>query len=1228
MNTINKTIQLERIMKDRILVLDGAMGTMIQSYKLTESDYRGERFKDFPNDLKGNNDLLSLTQPHIIGEIHRAFLDAGADIIETNTFNATAVSLSDYKMEHLSYEINKASAIIARQAADEYTKMNPNKPRFVGGSLGPTNRTLSISPDVNNPGFRDITFDQMMKAYYDAAAGLIEGGSDILFIETIFDTLNAKAAIYAVKKYFEEHHITLPIIISGTITDASGRTLSGQTTEAFWCSVAHAEPLCVGLNCALGAKEMKPFIHALSSCAPCYTSVYPNAGLPDEMGKYIETPEQMADIIKDYAVAGYVNMVGGCCGTKPVHIRAIANAVASVSPRKLPEPKSYSFFSGLEPLIVDEKSLFVNVGERTNVAGSKKFAKLIKNKQYEEALKIARDQVENGAQIIDVNMDDAMLDAETEMVTFLNLLASEPDISRVPVMIDSSRWNVIEAGLKCLQGKGVVNSISLKEGEEPFIKKAKEIKKYGAAAVVMAFDEHGQADTLERRLSVLQRSYEILTEKVGFPETDIVFDPNVFAIGTGIDEHKNFAVDFIEATRQLKEKYPFALISGGVSNISFSFRGNDPIREAIHSVFLYHAIRAGMSMGIVNPGQLTVYEDIPQDLLERVEDVVLNRRDDATDRLLEIADSFTGKEKAETKTLEWREKPVKERIVYALVKGITDFIDEDTETARQELKQAIKVIEGPLMDGMNHVGDLFGAGKMFLPQVVKSARVMKKAVAYLLPFVEAEQSEADRQKSKGRILLATVKGDVHDIGKNIAAVVLRCNNYEVIDIGVMVPCETILEKAKEEHADIIGLSGLITPSLEEMANIADEMEHEHFTIPLLIGGATTSKVHTAVKIAPHYSGAVVHVPDASRAVGVVNSLLDEQNREAYIKSIRDDYEEVRLKRQSMLDNAVILPIEEARANKLSIDWKNYTPPKPVDTGIHTFDDYSVSELIPYIDWTFFFKMWELKGHYPEILDSETVGPEARKLFNDARAMLERIQKEKLLTLKAVFGIFPANSVGDDIHVYSDSSKSRVLSHIYMLRQQVKKEAHPNLALSDFIAPLDSSVEDYIGMFAVTAGIGMKESAGKFEAQGDDYSAIMLKGLADRLAEAFAERLHERVRKEFWAYAPGESLSIPEMHKEKYVGIRPAPGYPACPDHTEKQGLFDLMEVKTKTSIELSENFMMIPESSVCGYYLSHPLSHYFMVGKIARDQVEDYARRKNLTPSEVEKWLAPYLAWK
>jgi 5-methyltetrahydrofolate--homocysteine methyltransferase len=1236
----NRQEQLEQLLKERILILDGAMGTMIQGFKLGEAEFRGERFKDHPVEVRGNNDLLSITQPGIIQDIHKAFLEAGADIIETNTFNSNAVSQADYKMEELVYELNVAGARNARAAVEEIEKKYPDRPRFVAGSLGPTSKTLSISPDVNNPGFRSITFDQMVAVYAEAVKGLVEGGVDILLIETVFDTLNCKAAIYAVKTFFELHHIKRPIMISGTIVNGGGRTLSGQTPEAFWYSVAHAKPLSIGLNCSLGAEDLRPHIQALSAVADCAVCVYPNAGLPNAFGEYDETPSHMAAVLEDFAHKGFVNIVGGCCGSTPEHIRAIVAHVKSFAPRVIPKPANYTFLSGLEPLIIKEESLFVNIGERTNVTGSARFAKLIKSKKCENALEVARQQIENGAQAIDVNMDEGMLDSEKEMTTFLQLAASEPDICRVPVMIDSSKWSVIHAGLKCLQGKGIVNSISLKEGEALFIQHAKEIMKYGAAAIIMAFDEKGQADTLERRLEICSRSYKILKEKVGFPERDIIFDPNIFAIGTGIEEHHNYAKDYIEAARQIKQRFPNVLVSGGVSNISFAFRGNNPIREAIHSVFLYHAIKAGMTMGIVNAGQLTIYEEIPKNLLERIEDVVLNRREDATERLLEVADSAAGTAKSDKKDSQWRGKPVHERLRYALVKGISQYIEEDTEAARLELKEAIKVIEGTLMDGMNRVGDLFGSGKMFLPQVVKSARVMKKAVAYLLPFIEAEKTSAQeglrtstrtRTKTKGKILMVTVKGDVHDIGKNIVAVVLGCNNYEVIDMGVMQPANAILKKAREEKVDIIGLSGLITPSLDEMVKIAAEMEREGLTIPLLIGGATTSKIHTAVKIEPEYSGPAIHVLDASRAVGVVGNLLlgDEKNRDAYIEQIKKEYAELRSKRLSLMDAAQFISLKEARKNKFQIDWDSYIPPKPRLLGLKTFTSYPIRELSQYIDWTFFFKIWELKGRYPEILSNPDLGKEASRLFNDAQEMLKQIKKENLLQANGVFGLFPANTINDDdIEVYTDESRSEVLTVIRTLRQQIKKtDSSANISLADFIAPKESGMVDYIGGFAVTAGLGIDEAIKKFEAEKDDYNSILIKGLADRLAEAFAERLHERVRKEFWGYAPDEHLTVEQLIKEKYRGIRPAPGYPSCPDHTEKRTLFEWLRVTEQTSIGLNENCMMVPGASVSGYYFSHPHSFYFLIGKIAKDQIADYARRKGMNIQTVEKWLAPNLGY-
>ncbi|MHB1947170.1 MAG: methionine synthase [Gammaproteobacteria bacterium] len=1216
---------LEQQLKQRILLLDGGMGTMIQSYRLQEKDYRGDRFRDFPHDLKGNNDLLTLTQPHIIREIHTGYLDAGADLLETNTFNSTAISMADYHMEDLVYELNYAGAKLARETAEEATRKTPNKPRFVIGILGPTSRTASLSPDVNDPGFRNITFDELVETYTEAVRGLVDGGSDILMIETIFDTLNCKAAIFAVDKFFADHKITLPLMISGTITDASGRTLSGQTTAAFWHSVRHAKPFAIGLNCALGAAALRPYIHELSKIADTYVSLHANAGLPNAFGGYDETPAETAAVIKEYAQEGFINIVGGCCGTTPEHIKALAEAVKPLPPRKVPSIPKACRLSGLEPLTIDEDTLFVNVGERTNVTGSIKFADLIRNENYTAALEVARDQVLNGAQIIDINMDEGMLDAQAAMVKFLNLIAAEPDISRVPIMIDSSKWSVIEAGLKCIQGKGIINSISLKDGEAAFIEKAILAKRYGAAIVVMAFDETGQADTEDRKVAICTRSYNILVGQVGFPPEDIIFDPNIFAVATGIDEHNNYALDFIHATRRIKKELPHALISGGVSNVSFAFRGNNPVREAIHAVFLYHAIHAGMDLGIVNAGNLAIYADIPKELLIRVEDVILNRRPDATDRLLEVANSVKGQTKSKTEDLSWREKNVVERLSYALVNGINTFINEDTEEARITLGSPLLVIEGPLMDGMNIVGDLFGAGKMFLPQVVKSARVMKQAVAHLTPYLEAGKTA--EQNAKGKILMATVKGDVHDIGKNIVGVVLRCNNYEVIDLGVMVSCEKILETARKENVNIIGLSGLITPSLEEMSYVAQEMQRQQFTIPLLIGGATTSRAHTAIKIEPHYTaGATVHVVDASRAVGVASQLLSETAHAEFIKSTREEYEKLRERHQNKKSENEFVTLEQARQNKVAIDWSEYAPTKPKFLGVKAFSDYPLEELVNYIDWTPFFQTWELAGRFPNILKDEIVGETATNLFNDAQAMLKKLIAEKWLKANGVIGFFPANSVGDDIEIYTDEKRNKVLMKFHMLRQQTRKAANkPNLCLADFVAPKSSGIPDYIGGFAVTSGSGLDERVKLLEEKHDDYNSILLKALADRLAEAFAEHMHLRVRKEFWGYEPTENLSNEELIAEKYLGIRPAPGYPACPDHTEKPALFDLLNATQLTSMILTENFAMLPASSVSGFYFSHPLSQYFGVGKINEDQLIDYAKRKSMDLALAKRWLAPAL---
>jgi len=1255
---------LTELLQKRILVLDGAMGTMIQRYNLTEADYRGERFKDYPHDVKGNNDLLSITKPQIIQEIHKQYLEAGADIIETNTFSGTSIAMADYHMEALVYELNYESARIAKEVAQEITSREPEKPRFVAGAMGPTNRTASLSPDVNNPGYRAVTFDELVDAYYEQVSGLVEGGADLLLVETIFDTLNAKAALFAIDRYFvDKGKEPLPIMVSGTITDASGRTLSGQTTEAFLYSVSHLPLLSVGLNCALGAELMRPYIQTLAKEAPFFTSAYPNAGLPNEFGEYDETPESMAAQVEGFIRDGFINIVGGCCGSTPDHIQAIAQAAAKYAPRPLPQPEPYQKLSGLEPLKITEQTNFLNIGERTNVTGSKKFARLIKEGNYDEALSIARGQVEGGAQVIDVNMDEGMLDSVEAMTTFLNLIASEPDIARVPIMIDSSKWEVIEAGLKCVQGKAIVNSISLKEGEEAFIERARLIKRYGAATVVMAFDENGQADSYERRIEICERAYRILVDKVNFPPQDIIFDPNILTVATGIEEHNNYAVDFINATRWIKENLPLAKVSGGVSNISFSFRGNDFVREAMHSAFLYHAIRAGLDMGIVNAGQLEVYDNIPKDLLERCEDVLLNRRDDATERLVEFAETVKAKGKAVVQDESWRNEPVRERLKYALIKGITDYIDQDVEEIRLQVERPLHVIEGPLMDGMNVVGDLFGEGKMFLPQVVKSARVMKKAVAYLTPFIEAEK-DGDASSSAGKILLATVKGDVHDIGKNIVGVVLGCNNYEIIDLGVMVPTQKILEEARKHNVDIIGLSGLITPSLDEMVGVAKEMERQGFKLPLLIGGATTSRTHTAVKIDPHYSGPVIHVLDASRSVPVAGRLTSEQQatRQTIFEEIKAEYAKLRDDHARRRQEKASLTIEKARDNRTPINWSNFEPTKPAFLGNRYFDDYSIAELVPYIDWTPFFQTWQLHGKYPAILDDATVGKEARQLFDDANRLLQEIVDKKLLQAKAVVGFYPANAADDDVilhdfeeqirdvpcerhgsHRHIEYKISRAQSQtvvspageliydtktvLHFLRQQNQKAPGlPNFCLSDFIAPLESGREDYIGGFAVTAGIGIEALLEKYDREHDDYNSIMVKAIADRLAEAFAERMHERVRTEFWPYATGEKLSNDELIKEAYQGIRPAPGYPACPDHTEKGTLFELLDAN-RIGIELTESYAMYPASSVSGFYFSHPESKYFAVGKINKDQIYDYALRKNRPVEEIERWLSPVLSY-
>ena len=1212
--------QLEK----RVLIIDGAMGTMIQRYNLTEADYRGERFKDWPYDLKGNNDLLVLTQPAIIEEIHRQYLDAGADIIETNTFNAQRISMADYHMESLSYEMNVAASQIARRAADAFNAKTPQQPRYVAGAIGPTNRTASLSPDVNDPGFRAISFDDLVSAYLEQARGLVEGGVDLFLIETIFDTLNAKAALFAVQTLCEELGRKIPVMVSGTITDASGRTLSGQTTEAFLNSVAHVDLLSVGLNCALGAPQMRPFLEELANKAPFYVSCYPNAGLPNQFGEYDESPEQMGEHIRDFVKSNFVNIIGGCCGTTPDHIRRIAEVARGERPRSVPYLEPYMKLSGLEPVTLRPESNFMNVGERTNVTGSKKFARLIKEEQYDEALAIARDQVEGGAQVIDINMDEGMLDAVAAMTRFLNLIAAEPDIARVPIMLDSSKFHVIEAGLKCVQGKAVVNSISLKEGEAEFIRQAKLIKKYGAAVIVMAFDEQGQADTYERRIQICKRAYDVLVNEVHFPATDIIFDPNIFPVATGMDEHRRNALDFFLATKWIKENLPHAKVSGGVSNVSFSFRGNDHVREAIHAAFLYHGIQHGMDMGIVNPSQLIVYDEIPKELLELVEDVLLDRRDDATERLITYAEKVKG-EGASVKNVkdeEWRKLPVRERITHSLVKGITDFIDEDMEECRQLYSRSLEVIEGPLMDGMNVVGDLFGAGKMFLPQVVKSARVMKKAVAYLTPFLEAEKVQGE-SKAAGKVLMATVKGDVHDIGKNIVGVVLACNNYEIVDMGVMVPADKILETARKENVDVIGLSGLITPSLDEMVHVAKEMERQGFTIPLLIGGATTSKVHTAVKIEPHYSHPVVHVNDASRSVPVVGSLISKEQRESFVAGVKEEYAKVREHNARAQGQNKFISMQQARANKFPIDWDAALLATPTFTGTKVFDDYPLEELIPYIDWTPFFHSWEMKGSYPKILDDPERGVEARKLFDDAQRMLNAIVKEGWLSAKAVIGFWPANTVNDDdMEVYANDERRDVVAKFHAIRQQTQKpEGYYNLAISDFLAP--KGKPDYIGGFAVCTGYGIDEKVAEFEKNHDDYNAILLKALADRLAEALAERMHERVRKEFWAYAKDEHFNNEELIKEMYHGIRPAPGYPAQPDHTEKDTLFALLDAEQKIGLHLTESKAMVPTAAVSGLYFAHKDAHYFGVGKINTEQVHDYAQRKGMSKEDAEKWLGP-----
>ncbi|BBH15932.1 5-methyltetrahydrofolate--homocysteine methyltransferase MetH [Nocardioides baekrokdamisoli] len=1248
------TAALTAALSDRILVIDGAMGTMIQRHQPGEAEYRGERFKDWHSDIKGNSDVLVLTQPDMIRDIHKEYLAAGADLVETNTFGATTIAQADFHMESLAYEMNFAGARLAREAADEFS--TPERPRYVAGALGPTNRTASISPDVNDPGARNVSYDELVTAYLEQANGLVDGGADILLIETIFDTLNAKAAIFAVETMFEERGRRWPVILSGTITDASGRTLSGQTTEAFWNSVRHVKPLAIGLNCALGAAEMRQYVAELSRLADCFVSCYPNAGLPNAFGEYDETADQMAAVVKEFAESKLINILGGCCGTTPDHIGAMARAVEGLPARQPSAQAPAMRLSGLEPLVINDDSLFVNVGERTNITGSARFRNLIKDGDYDTALQVAAQQVEAGAQVIDVNMDEGMIDGVAAMDRFLKLVASEPDISRVPIMVDSSKWEVIEAGLKCVQGKPIVNSISMKAGEDEFRTQARLCRKYGAAVVVMAFDEDGQADNLERRKEICARAYKILVEEEGFPAEDVIFDPNVFAVATGIEEHATYGMDFIEGTRWIKENLPGAKISGGISNVSFSFRGNNPVREAIHAVFLFHAIQAGLSMGIVNAGALVVYDQVDPELRDAIEDVVLNRTADtqaATERLLELAEAHRGTgEVVEAATEEWRSLPVRERITHALVKGLDAFVEADTEELRAEIKVAggrpIEVIEGPLMDGMNVVGDLFGAGKMFLPQVVKSARVMKKAVAYLIPFIEEEKAAlgtTGEKDTNGTVIMATVKGDVHDIGKNIVGVVLQCNNYEVIDLGVMVPVQKILDAAREHNADIIGLSGLITPSLDEMVTVATEMQRQGFEIPLLVGGATTSRAHTAVKIDGKYDGPVVWVKDASRSVPVAAALLSDEQRPKLMADVKDDYDALRTRHAAKHDRPMVT-LEAARANAPQIDWSSYHPPRPhmllqqahdvtsaiTPTGerqfVKVFKDYSLTELRKYIDWQPFFNAWEMKGAFPEILNSPTTGPAARKLYDDAQAMLDQLIEEKWLTANGVIGLFPANAVGDDLEVYTDETRTEVRTLLHHLRQQGEhREGVANKALSDYIAPKSTGLKDYIGGFAVTAGLGSVDKVMEFKKNLDDYNAILLESIADRLAEAFAERMHERVRKEFWGFAPDEHLSNVELIKEQYAGIRPAPGYPACPEHTEKQTLWELLDVEANAGIELTESMAMWPGASVSGFYFSHPESQYFVVGRLGRDQVAEYAERKGWTLTEAERWLSANLGY-
>jgi 5-methyltetrahydrofolate--homocysteine methyltransferase len=1220
------THPIYKSLRERILVIDGAMGTMIQGYKLQEADYRGERFADHPSDLKGNNDLLCITQPHIVEEIHRKYLEAGADIIETNSFNCTTISMADYKMEFLVRELNVAAAQCARRAVDAWMKEHPGQIRYVAGALGPTNKTASISPDVNNPGARGVTYDELVTAYAEQVEGLLEGGADLILAETTFDTLNLKAALFATEQVFEKIGRRVPVMASVTVADQSGRTLSGQTVEGFLNSVSHVPLLSLGMNCGFGASEMRPHIEELAEKSPFFLSCYPNAGLPNVFGGFDQTPVIMGELLREFAGNGWLNIVGGCCGTTPPHIASIAEAVRGFRPRAIPQVAPYTRLSGLEALTIRPETNFVNIGERTNVTGSAKFAELIRADKYEEALTVARQQVENGAQIIDVNMDEGLLDSAKAMTTFLNLVVSDPDISRVPIMIDSSNFSVIEAGLKCVQGKCVVNSISLKEGEAAFIEQARKVRAYGAAVVVMAFDEVGQADTVERKVEICTRAYKILTEQVGFPPQDIIFDPNILAVATGIEEHNPYAVNFIEATRIIKQTLPGCKVSGGVSNISFAFRGNNAVREAMHSAFLYHAIQAGMDMGIVNAGQLAVYEEIPKDLLELVEDVLLNRRPDATERLINFAESVKAQGKVQVKDDSWREGSVEERLKHALMKGVADYVEADVEEARVKYGKPLSVIEGPLMDGMNVVGDLFGAGKMFLPQVVKSARVMKKAVAVLLPYLEAEK-KAGEVSSQKKVLMATVKGDVHDIGKNIVGVVLACNNYEVIDLGVMQPCDVILQKAREHNVDIIGLSGLITPSLDEMIHVAKTMESSGFKVPLLIGGATTSKLHTAVKIAPEYGGPTVHVLDASRAVGVAGALLSEEQRADFVSQVQADQEAARAEHLAKLSKRRLLTLEEARAKRASFAWNADDIAVPEQTGIVAFDDFPLEEIAEFIDWSPFFHTWELRGRFPKIFEDEVIGAKAKELYDDARKLLKRIIDEKLLKARGVYGLFPANAEGDDIRVYTDESRTDVLTTFHMLRQQAERtDGKDYNALSDFVAPVESGLKDYVGGFAVTTGIGLDELCAEFDKDHDDYNSIMAKAIADRLAEAFAELMHKKVR-DAWGYGKDEHFTREDLIRERYRGIRPAPGYPASPDHTEKRTLFSLLGAEENAGVRLTESCAMMPASSVSGLYFAHPEAKYFAVGQIGRDQVEDYARRKGMTVDEVERWLRPNLGY-